>query len=311
MVGTVGLLTMNEDAVRRVVEVAERRLPEMRGTRSDIARARSWLRSLTEGAPPTIDRDIDGGGVGAGSLWILCREILDVGEPELALSVIRVGTRPSPHGHAVLAAVEGAATGSVDRWHAALRLAAANGLRLVAVNALEAIAVNAARAESWTEHARLVAAAQRLREETGYRWRYRFERDALDGAVAANPWATDRRLPLARSRWSGTKQRRTPDGLGVSASARATAGPASRRPSCKSPTRRRRTDQPADRPASDDGPGNGEVTPRARVHQARRSDASGAGGSGHPAQRIRRDRPPMSIRQMADVPRVCRRSMEP
>ena len=43
----------------------------------------------------------------------------------------------------------------------------------------------AAASESWVECLRLAAAAARLRDETGYRWRFAFEQDRLDAAVAA------------------------------------------------------------------------------------------------------------------------------
>ena len=72
-----------------------------------------------------------------------------------------------------------------DRWHEALSIAAEHGLRLVAVDALEGLAGAAATAESWVECLRLAAAAARLRDETGYRWRFVFEQGRLDAAVAA------------------------------------------------------------------------------------------------------------------------------
>jgi DNA-binding CsgD family transcriptional regulator len=84
----------------------------------------------------------------------------------------------------VLAAIEAAATGDEDRWHDALTIAAENALRLVAVDALEGLAVAAARAESWAECLRLAGAAERLRSETGYRWRFGFENRAITSARA-------------------------------------------------------------------------------------------------------------------------------
>ena len=58
-------------------------------------------------------------------------------------------------------------------------------LRLIGVDALEGLAGVAATAESWAECLRLAAAAARLRDETGYRWRFAFEQGRLDAAVAA------------------------------------------------------------------------------------------------------------------------------
>jgi DNA-binding NarL/FixJ family response regulator len=43
----------------------------------------------------------------------------------------------------------------------------------------------AAASESWTECLRLAGAAERIRDETGYRWRFAPERDALAGALQA------------------------------------------------------------------------------------------------------------------------------
>ena len=72
-----------------------------------------------------------------------------------------------------------------DRWQEASSIAAEHGLRLVAVDALEGLAGLAARSESWVECLRLAAAAARLRDETGYRWRFAFEQGRLDAAEAA------------------------------------------------------------------------------------------------------------------------------
>ena len=89
---------------------------------------------------------------------------------------------PAPHDQAVLAAVTGAATSDDDPWHDALALALDHGLRLVAIDALEGLAIGAARSESWSECLRLLGAAERLREETGYQWRFGFEQRAVDEA---------------------------------------------------------------------------------------------------------------------------------
>ena len=65
------------------------------------------------------------------------------------------------------------------------RIALEQDLRLIAVDALEGIAVAASRTENWAECLRLLGAAQRLRDETGYRWRFAYERQAVDAARAA------------------------------------------------------------------------------------------------------------------------------
>ena len=58
-------------------------------------------------------------------------------------------------------------------------------LRLIAVDALEGIGVAASRSENWAECLRLLGAAQRLRDETGYKWRFAYEHQAVDAARAA------------------------------------------------------------------------------------------------------------------------------
>jgi DNA-binding CsgD family transcriptional regulator len=92
---------------------------------------------------------------------------------------------PSSHAQAVLAAIEAAAIGDESRWHDALTLALAQGLRLIAVDALEGLAATAAGTESWVEALRLLGASERLRDETGYRWRFPFEQMAVDTARVA------------------------------------------------------------------------------------------------------------------------------
>jgi DNA-binding CsgD family transcriptional regulator len=92
---------------------------------------------------------------------------------------------PTSHAQAALAAIEAAASGDEGRWHDALTVAMAQGLRLIAVDALEGLAATAAGTESWVEALRLLGAAERLRDETGYRWRFGFEQVAVDGAREA------------------------------------------------------------------------------------------------------------------------------
>ena len=80
-----------------------------------------------------------------GSMWFVCREAIDAGEAERALSVVRAQAPPTPFGQAVLAVIEGAVSGDDERWHEALRLAAEKGLR--------PIAVDASRASPWVRGA--------------------------------------------------------------------------------------------------------------------------------------------------------------
>jgi hypothetical protein len=119
------------------------------------------------------------------TLWLACRESIDAGAARIAVDHARFWARSEPHPRAVVAAIEGAATGDEDSWHDALVIALDQGLRLIAVDALEGLAVAAATTESWAESLRLVGAAERLGDETGYRWRFGFEQRAVDTARAA------------------------------------------------------------------------------------------------------------------------------
>ena len=119
------------------------------------------------------------------SLWLDGRETIDAGAAPVAVDPLVSGSGPYPISEAVLAAVEAAATGDEDRWHDALTIALDQDLRLIAVDALEGLAAAAARSESWAECLRLLGAAERLRDETGYRWRFGFEQRALDTARTA------------------------------------------------------------------------------------------------------------------------------
>ena len=119
-----------------------------------------------------------------GTLWLDCREAIDAGNIALAGTVRKLG-RPVPHGQAVQAAVEGAVTNDASRWYEALALAVNHNLRLIAVDALEGLGVAYTRSDRSAAGLRLLAAAERLRDETGYRWRFAFEQRAIDDALAA------------------------------------------------------------------------------------------------------------------------------
>jgi DNA-binding CsgD family transcriptional regulator len=63
-----------------------------------------------------------------------------------------------------------------EQWYAALDLAVRYGLRPVAIEVFEGLATSASAAGSASEAIRLLGAAERLRDETGARWRFRVER---------------------------------------------------------------------------------------------------------------------------------------
>jgi DNA-binding CsgD family transcriptional regulator len=119
-----------------------------------------------------------------GGLWLICREALDADAPDIALRAAERLPLTTPNTKAVRAAIEAAATTDEARWHEALRAAADHGLRLIAVDALEGLAVAAASNDSFVECLRLAGAAARLREETGYRWRFPSEQARLEDAGA-------------------------------------------------------------------------------------------------------------------------------
>ena len=166
------------------------------------------------------------------------RESIDAGAADVAVDHARFWARTVPHPQAVLAAIEAAATGDEDRWHDALAIALDQDLRLIAVDALEGLAAAAARSESWSECLRLLAAAQRLRDETGYRWRFGFEQRAVDTArtAAVNALGDDAEPAAAEGRnldWraAAAYARRA---RGAAQAPRTTAGPASPPPNNKS-----------------------------------------------------------------------------
>ena len=110
----------------------------------------------------------------------------DRGRPSIDRASSRSGPSPRLHPRrAVLASLEAAVSQDEDTWHDALQTAADHGLRLIVVDALEGLATAASRSESWAECLRLYGAAQRLRDECEYRWRFDFEQTPIDEALTA------------------------------------------------------------------------------------------------------------------------------
>ena len=184
---TAGLLAADEDALEAASDIAERRLRRIPGTAVLADAAAHSLDLLRGGAPATdpslgVERSLV---FTTGTFRLAAREAIAAGAGQLALAEARTDTRDTPHWQATLAAVEAMVGDDEDRWHEALRLSADHGLRLIAVDALEGLAVAAATSESWTECLRLSGAAERLRDETGYRWRFANEQAARDKALGA------------------------------------------------------------------------------------------------------------------------------
>jgi DNA-binding CsgD family transcriptional regulator len=181
-----GLLTRDAATLTFAVDVAERRLRHVPGTveSADLAVAR---RRLIDGAPNGPDRDV-------ASHWdfrheafvdVMLREALDAGKRDAVLEYVGAQDLSMPVSRALAAGLTARADGDEDEWHEALRLADEHGLSLIAVDAFEGLAWTAAAAESWAECLRLLGAAARLRDETGYSWRFSSEQAACVEAEAA------------------------------------------------------------------------------------------------------------------------------
>lgn len=180
------LLACDKDALRLTVEATARVQRTAAGMAGFVDTARHRLR-LLEGQPSRAEPAVgDNPWVTprAPERWLVCREAIDAGAADMAIDIARAAG-DSPISRAVLAAVEAAATGDENRWHDALQISLEQGVRVIAVDTLEGVAVAAARADSPVESLRLLAAAARLRDETGYRWRFRFEQQAVQAALAA------------------------------------------------------------------------------------------------------------------------------
>jgi len=89
-----------------------------------------------------------------------------------------------PGHQAIDHALRGLVHGDENDWHEALRLSVQYGYRLLAADALEALGAIAADQDSFAEALRLLGAADRVRRETGYAWRYPTEQLAFESARA-------------------------------------------------------------------------------------------------------------------------------
>jgi predicted ATPase/DNA-binding CsgD family transcriptional regulator len=183
------LLALDDDALRFAVDVSRRVTRNAPGF-SVWADGAVRRLELLEGEPSVVpagleDPELPNAKITCGTLWLECREGIDAGAAAIAVAAAHRLASPSPQGQAVRAAVEATATGDENRWHEALQLAVDHQLRPIAVDALEGLAAAASRAESWSESLRLLASAERLRDETGYRWRFPCEQRAVSDAAEA------------------------------------------------------------------------------------------------------------------------------
>ena len=188
LLGEVGLLAEDATAVRDAITIAEQlgRPDLVEEPNIDADRARHQLSLLDSTAGAWLDPALLGSRpLNPGTLWILCREAIDARRADVALNVVSELQLTTPHATAVHAAIQAAASGDEDRWHQALDSASTHGLALISIDALEGLAVAAGDADSNTECLRLLGAAERLRDETGYRWRFAAERLAVRAARTA------------------------------------------------------------------------------------------------------------------------------
>jgi predicted ATPase/class 3 adenylate cyclase/DNA-binding CsgD family transcriptional regulator len=177
------LLSRDETALEAAVDTAERKLATTSDT-WDIAQHRL---ALLRGEPSRVERHLRDNvdNLLPGGLQLFAREAIDAGDAAVAIAAARTQAGRGPFSAAVLAACEAAATGHQDRWHDALRIAADHGLRLIVADALEGLAAAASGSQSWAEGLRLYGAAQRLRDECEYHWRFGSEQAAISQAVDA------------------------------------------------------------------------------------------------------------------------------
>ena len=181
-----GVLGADEATLTWALEIAERRSLNVPAEAGRALRPDRYL-SLIRGGPAFVESSLrpDYSQLVPLQLYIMGRVAIEAGAGELATATARALAKPAPHHQAVLAAIEATAAGSEDRWYDALGIATEHGLRLIAVDALEGLAVGAARSDNWAECLRLSTAAERLRQETNYRFRLRSEQEALDAATTS------------------------------------------------------------------------------------------------------------------------------
>jgi DNA-binding CsgD family transcriptional regulator len=141
-------------------------------------------RYITENVASEVDPVFGVEPIDTGATWLGAKEAIDAGRHHLARTVVDAMRHAGPFPRAVQAAIDGTLDGDEQRWHDALTLAVQTELRLIATDALEALAASAARADSSIEALRLIGAAQRLRDETGYRWRFAYEQLAFDHTIS-------------------------------------------------------------------------------------------------------------------------------
>jgi predicted ATPase/class 3 adenylate cyclase/DNA-binding CsgD family transcriptional regulator len=177
-----GLATGEETALRAAVDLAERDVRlgvvgaelELDGARSALA----LLQGQGQAAPRAPIRF-------QYHPMLACRDAVDRGVADVDAGALAAVAPGSVVRHAYRHIVTGLIDADEDEWHAALDIALRHGVRPVAVDVFEGLAAIAATSGSSREALRLFGAAERLMDETGYRWRFPSERQRHDEAVAS------------------------------------------------------------------------------------------------------------------------------
>src|SRR5262249_28302612 len=115
---------------------------------------------------------------------IACRDAVDRGDDDVDRDELAALAPNSVVRHAYRHIVDGLIESDEGAWHAALDVALQHDVRPVAVDALEGLSAIAAAADSSVEAVRLLGAADRLMDETSYRWRFPSERLRHDDVLA-------------------------------------------------------------------------------------------------------------------------------
>lgn len=175
-----GLLTRDHAALQAARDTADHAVARRIGAADPDLEAVDWALGLLHGEV----RDCRLATVAEFDPWLSARGAVDRGDPTTATAQADQLTR-GPTRQAIAHAITGLVYDDENAWHEALRLASQFGLRLIAADALEGLGVAAAASDSSVEALRLLGAADRLREETGYRWRFAVEQQAHDTALTA------------------------------------------------------------------------------------------------------------------------------
>jgi predicted ATPase/transcriptional regulator with XRE-family HTH domain len=165
----------------RFAEVNDLRVDWLNGQRPPLTDASSLHWTTRMGITPTTMRSV-------------CRAAIDRGDSLDMAIVTKTSVPPSPGSllAATLSAISGAQAlavgdGEQARYHWTLGLEAgvASGYLLLTCDAVEALGCLASQHGRKSQAATLLASAQSYRDQIGYRFRFRFEQQALDQAWRA------------------------------------------------------------------------------------------------------------------------------